>query len=124
LSGSVGQPFAKHRDRVVDVAGVDERARVRAAAPLAGGSSSVAWRAATIASAIRSCAISSSVRWCQASPNAGAISIARRHAASPSAALLAPAQQAAQVRQRLRALGELDAAPEGALRLVGSRARA
>ena len=38
-----------------------------------------------LASAIRSCAISSSVRWCQASPNVGAISIARRHAASPSA---------------------------------------
>ena len=33
--------------------------------------------------------------------------------------LPAPAQQAAEVRQRLRALGELEAAPEGALRLVG-----
>ena len=46
---------------------------------------------------------------------------ARRFAFRP---LPAPAQQAAQVRQRLRALGELDAAPEGALRLVGLRAGA
>ena len=33
--GFLGQPLAEHRDRVVDVPGVDERARVRAAAPLA-----------------------------------------------------------------------------------------
>ena len=117
--GFLGQPFAEHRDRVLDVAGVDERARVRAAAPLARRQQR---RRLARGDDRLGDPVLRDQQQRQVVPGVAERrrdldrAPARRFAFRP---LPAPAQQAAQVRQRLRALGELDAAPEGALRLVG-----
>jgi len=61
--------------------------------------------------------MSRSDRWCHASPKLGAMP-ARRFSFSP---VLAATQHPGQVRQRLGVLAELEAPPEGVLRLLGLR---